>query len=106
MSYDILSKNFEMLLYDGIQYLDQSNVSQFTQKITFHARAIDLILAKIIQPYDSLSENFFEILWHNGARHINKSNISQFSKKHLLLEQYGPNLTQNYTTCINCSKNF
>ena len=48
MSYDILSKNFEMLLYDGIQYLDQSNVSQFTQKISFRARAIDLILAKII----------------------------------------------------------
>ena len=68
MSYDILSKNFEMLLYDGIQYLDQSNVSQFTQKIPFHARAIDLILAKIIQPYDSLSENFFEILWHNGVQ--------------------------------------
>ena len=59
MSYDILSKNFEMLLYDGIQYLDQSNVSQFTQKCPFHARAIDLILAKIIQPYDSLPENFF-----------------------------------------------
>ena len=33
MSYDILSKNFEKLLYDGIQYLDQSNVGQFTQKI-------------------------------------------------------------------------
>ena len=45
MSYDILSKNFEMLLYDVIQYLDQSNVSQFTQKILVHARAIDLILA-------------------------------------------------------------
>ena len=48
MSYDILFKNFEMLLYDGIQYLDQSNVSQFTQKISFRARAIDLILAKFI----------------------------------------------------------
>ena len=36
MSHDMLSKNFEMLMYDGIQYLDQftqkSNVSQFTQK--------------------------------------------------------------------------
>ena len=106
MSYDILSKNFEMLLYDGIQYLDQSNVSQFTQKITFHARAIDLILAKIIQPYDSLSENFFEILWHNGAQYIDKSNVSQFSKKNLLLEKYGLNSAQNYTTCINCSRDF
>ena len=69
MSYDILSKNFEMLLYDGIQYLDQSNVCQFTQKIPFHARAIDLILAKIIQPYDSPFENFFlklcGIMGHN-----------------------------------------
>ena len=36
MSHDMPSKNFEMLMYDGIQYLDQftqkSNVSQFTQK--------------------------------------------------------------------------
>ena len=31
-SHDMLSENFEMLYYDGIQYLDQSNVSQFTQK--------------------------------------------------------------------------
>ena len=59
MSYDILSKNLKMLMYDLIQYLDQNNVSQFTKKILVHARAIDLILAKIIQPYDSLSENFF-----------------------------------------------
>ena len=95
-----------MLLYDGIQYLDQNNVSQFTKKIPFHAKAIDLILAKIIQPYNSLSENFFEILWHNGAQYIDKSNFSQFSKKNLLLEQYGPNLTQNYTTFINCSRDF
>ena len=90
MSYDILSKNFEMLLYDGIQYLDQSNVSQFTQKIPLYAKAIGLILAKIIQPYDSPSENFFEILWHNGAQYIDKSNVSQFSKKNLLLENMGP----------------
>ena len=48
MSYDILSKIFKMLPYDGIQYLDQSNVSQFTQKILFQGRGIDLILAKII----------------------------------------------------------
>ena len=85
MSYDILSKNFEMLLYDGIQCLDQSNVSQFTQKIPFHARAIDLILAKIIHPYDSLSEKYFEIFWHNGEQYIDKSNVSKFSKKYLLL---------------------
>ena len=61
MSHDILSRNFEILLYGGIQYLDQSNVSQFTQKIPSHARAITLILGRIIQPYDSLSENVFEI---------------------------------------------
>ena len=47
----MLSKIFEMSWYDGIQYLDQSNVCQFTQKIPFQARAIDLILVKIIQPY-------------------------------------------------------
>ena len=47
MSYDILSKNFEMLLYDGIQYLDQGNVSQLTQNIHSHARAIDLIWPKL-----------------------------------------------------------
>ena len=49
----MLSKMFEMLLYDGIQYLDQSNVRQFTQKIPLQARAIDLILTKIIQLYAS-----------------------------------------------------
>ena len=52
-SHDMLSKNFEMLLYVGIQYLKQSNVSQFTQKISFQVRAIDLILTKIIQLYVS-----------------------------------------------------
>ena len=41
----MLSKVFEMLSYDGIQYLDQSNVCQFTQKISFQARVIDLILS-------------------------------------------------------------
>ena len=50
---DMLSKILEMLSYDGIQYLDQSNVSQFTTKIPFQARAIDLILAEIIQLYIS-----------------------------------------------------
>ena len=106
MSYDILSKNFEKLLYNGIQYLDQNNVSQFTQKIPFHVKAINFILAKVIQPYDSLFENFFGILCHNGAQHIDKSNVSQFSKKNLHLEQYGPNLAQDYRTCINCSSDF
>ena len=48
MSYDILSKNFEMLLYDGIQHLDQRNASRFTQKILVYASGIDVILAKII----------------------------------------------------------
>ena len=47
-------KIFEMLSDNGIQYLDQSGFSQLTQKISFQARAIDLILAKIIQPYVSL----------------------------------------------------
>ena len=46
-------KIFEMLSDNGIQYLDQSGFSQLTQKISFQARAIDLILAKIIQPYVS-----------------------------------------------------
>ena len=50
---DMLSKILEMLSYDWIQYLDQSNVSQFTPKIPFQARAIDLILAEIIQHYIS-----------------------------------------------------
>ena len=46
-------KIFEMLSDNGIQYLDQSNVSQFTQKIPIQGRAIDLFLAKFIQPYVS-----------------------------------------------------
>ena len=49
----MLSKVFEMLSYDEIQYLDQSNVCQFTQKMFFQARVIDQILAKIIQPHVS-----------------------------------------------------
>ena len=44
---------FEMFSDNGIQYLDQSSFSQLIQKISFQARAIDLILAKIIQPYVS-----------------------------------------------------
>ena len=30
--------------YDGIQYLDQTNVSQFTQKIPFQVRSIDQLI--------------------------------------------------------------
>ena len=59
----MLSKIFEMSWYDGIQYLDQSNVSQFTQKIPFQARAIDLILAKIIQPYVAWF-TLWELFWN------------------------------------------
>ena len=43
MSHDMLSKIFKM--YNGIQYLDQSNV--------YPKNLIDLILAEIIQPYVS-----------------------------------------------------
>ena len=88
-----------MLLYDMIQYLDQSNVSQFTPKIPFHAKTMDFILVKIIQPYHSLSENFFEILCHNGAGYIDKSNVSQFSKKSLfgaMWTEFGPTLHNLY----------
>ena len=50
-SHEMLSEKFEKFYYDEIQYLDQSDVFQFTQKIPFHARAIDPIWAKIIQPH-------------------------------------------------------
>ena len=46
-------KIFEMLSDNGITYLDQSNISQFTQKMPILGRTIDLILAKFIQPYVS-----------------------------------------------------
>ena len=64
-------KIFEMLSDNGIQYLDQSGFSQLTQKISFQARAIDLILAKIIQPYVSWFTlwEFFEILLHDRAQY-------------------------------------
>ena len=64
-------KIFEMLSDNGIQYLDQSSFSQLTQKISFQARAIDLILAKIIQPYVSWFTlwEFFEILLHDRAQY-------------------------------------
>ena len=71
----MLSKMFEMLLYDGIQYLDQSNVRQFTQKIPLQARAIDLILAKIIQLYASwftLWEFFWNFVSKWGTIHRQK----------------------------------
>ena len=45
MSHGMLSKIFEMLSYDRIQYSDQSNNGQFTQKILFQANTIDLVLA-------------------------------------------------------------
>ena len=35
----------------------------------------------------------FEIVWRDGAQYRQK-------------EQYGPNLAQNYTTYINCSRYF
>ena len=50
-SHDMLFEKFEIFYYDGIQYLDQSNVCQFSQKRLFDARVTDLIWAKIIQPY-------------------------------------------------------
>ena len=43
MSHDMLFKIFKM--YNGIQYLDQSNI--------YPKKLIDLILAKITQPYVS-----------------------------------------------------
>ena len=62
MSHDMLSKIFKMLPYDGIQYLDQSNVSQFTQKILVQAKTVDLILAKInLMFFDSLSESLLKV---------------------------------------------
>ena len=39
-SHDTLSENIKIFYYHGIQYLDQSNVCQFTQTIPFHARTI------------------------------------------------------------------
>ena len=80
-SYDMLSEKFEIFYYDGIQYLDQSNVCQFTPKIPstegklipFEPKLSNLIFD------DSLSENFFEILWHFWTQYIDKSNISQYS---------------------------
>ena len=47
----MLFEKFEIFYYDGIQYLDRSNVCQFTQKLPFHARVIDPIWAKITQLY-------------------------------------------------------
>ena len=95
----MLFKIFEMLSYDGIQYLDQSNVSQFTQKLPGR----DSRQGQLIWFWRKL---IFKILWHNWAQYVDKSIVSQFSKKNLLLEQYGPNLAQNYTTCIKCSRDF
>ena len=83
MSHGMLSKIFEMLSYDGIQYLDQSNNGQFTQKILFQANTIDLVWPKLsnLMFDDSLSENLFETLCHSGTQYMDKSNVSQFSEK-------------------------
>ena len=106
MSHDMLSKNFEMLMYDGIQYLDQSNVSQFTQNNSLPTKGN---LSYFGQNYSTScfmihsARIFLRFFWHNGAQYIDKSNVN-FPKKNLLLEHYRPNLAQKYTTCIiNCS---
>ena len=80
-SHDMLFEKFEIFYYDGIQYLDQSNVCQLTQKspstqrllIPFGPKLSNLIF------HDSLSENFFEVLWHFETQYIDKSNVSKFS---------------------------
>ena len=42
--------------YDGVQYLDQSNVIQFTKNIPFQGKgSLGPIWAKTIQPYVALN---------------------------------------------------
>ena len=73
MFHDILSENFEILWYDGIQYFDQSNVSlpkkfpsRQGQLISFGSKLSNLMF------HDSLSGNFFDIVWRDGAQYRDK----------------------------------
>ena len=107
MSCDMVSTIFEMLSYDGIQYLDESNIS-LPKKFPSRQGTLIWFWPKLsnLMFHDSFSDNFFEILWHNGVQCIDKSNVSQISPQKVFLEQYGPSLVQNYTTCSNCSRDF
>ena len=65
MPRDTLSKNFEMQ-YDGVQWLDQSHVSQFAKKkFPFGAREIfaqfGIKLCNLLS-HDLLSKDLLEIL--------------------------------------------
>ena len=101
MSHDVVSKIFEMLSYDGIQCLDQNNVSlpkkfpsRQGQLIRFRPKLPNLMF------HDSFSEKFFEISWHNGVQCIDKNKVSQFSKKKapfgVIWAQSGPKLHNLY----------
>ena len=50
--------------------------------------------------------NIFKFSGIMGQNTQTKVTLVNFPKKNLLLEQYGANLVQNYTTCINCSRYF
>ena len=83
ISHDMLSEDFEMLQYDGIQYLDRTYRKKFTQKVP--SRKGQLIpfgptLSNLIF-HDSLSDNFFEfcdMIRHNTQT---KVTIVKFSIK-------------------------
>ena len=90
--------------YNGVQQLDQSNISQFAKKGSFCGQG--QFGPNLVQKYatlsdDSLSEDLFEILWYDEA--LDKSNLSHFSKK---FPFWGiqAHLAENYTT--NYSRNF
>ena len=101
-SHDMLFEKFEIFYYDGIQYLDQSNVCQFTQNIFFDARVIVPFEPKLTNLifHDSLSEKCVGVSWHFEKQYIDKSNVSQFS----FWDNMGPILAQNYT--IDWSRDF
>ena len=60
-----------------------------------------------LMSHDLLSEDLFEVSWHYEIQKIDKVSLSYFSKN-LLLEQYEPNLAQNYTILhhIKCPRDF
>ena len=98
--------------YDGVPQFDQSNISQFTQKIPFQARTTEAQLGPKLQnimSHDSLSEDLLEVLWHDETQQINKSSASHFSKKIYFCGNMGsiwPKITQTYMTLTNCSRDF
>ena len=74
ISHDWLSKNFEMQ-YDGVQQLDQSNISQFAKKSSLFGQGqFGLNLSKNMQP--CLMIHSLRICWKFCGMMMDQTNVA------------------------------